>query len=130
VDKQGLANTIIKALRLDVEGKYRSTTIVGHSGGADVGLFAMEQVSQTAIRRLALLDPAMQAGKLGYSDMFNKLDNLFNSGVKTMLLYGPSPEEFLNEAIKRPYSENVDADHLTYYNDPQVLRKTREFIRE
>ena len=128
VDKQELANFIIRDLGLNAEGKYRSISIVGHSAGGDVGLFAMEEVASTPIRRLALLDPAMKTTQLGYSEMFDRLDILYNSGVDIMFLYGPSPDDFLDKASKRSYSQWIDAVHDTYYNNSEVLNKTNQFV--
>lgn len=128
VKKQELANSIVKELKLNIEGKYRSISVIGHSAGGDVGLFAMERVDSTTIRRLALLDPSMETTEVGCSEMFGRLDALFNSGVDILLLYGLSPGDFLDKASQRSYSQWIDVDHNTYYKNSEVLNKTNKFV--
>ena len=92
VYKHELGNKIVQDTKLDVLGRYRSISIIGHSAGGDVGIFAMEQADVTAQRKLALLDPSMSTGDILYEGMFAKLDDLVESGVNALLLYGNSPE--------------------------------------
>jgi len=135
IAKSDLAEMIVRERELDIQGKYNSTTIIGHSAGGDVGLFAMEKVDPTIQRSLVLMDPGMATSTQSYEEMFGKLDSLVDQGVRALMLYGPSEAPFLRQAempSRQTYSINMSSElslnHNYFYKDPAVLSRVKSFL--